>query len=76
MKFYTRDSDHKHRNDQEVTIIKMINEPDLDHDLEVLPMIKVRFADGVDLDVWSDELRDQDGKIMTTDDLAKIREGS
>lgn len=42
---------------QEVTIKKVIDRPDNEHDEEVLPMFLVEFNDGDDdLEVWQDEL--------------------
>lgn len=55
----TTDSELASRNGQTVTVIDTLNEPDDYHDAEVLPMHRVRFADGFEVEVWGDELADR-----------------
>jgi hypothetical protein len=56
MKLHTHDSELKERNGQTVEIIGHITEPSEEFDAEVLPMVRVRFADGQENVLWPDEL--------------------
>lgn len=46
------------RNNQKCEIIGKIDEPDDTHDAEVLPMYRIRFADGEEIEAWPEELYD------------------
>lgn len=52
----TTDSQLLDRNATPVEVIGHITEPNDEYDAEVLPMVKVRFEDGFETAVWSDEL--------------------
>jgi hypothetical protein len=54
--FKSTDSNLKHRNGQWVTVTEHITEASEEFDAEVLPMMRVRFADGYVTEVWPDEL--------------------
>lgn len=54
--FTTTDTEHAHRNGSQCTIIRTISEPDDTHDTEALPMHVVRFADGVEIEAFDDEV--------------------
>jgi hypothetical protein len=41
---------------QPFTVVKMYAVPDETHDLEVLPMYRVRFPDGFETDAWPEEV--------------------
>lgn len=58
IRFNTEASNLKHRNGRAVTIIKTITEanPEPGFDPEVLPMHRIRFADGFVTECWPDEL--------------------
>lgn len=51
------DSELVDRNGQLVEILGQITEPNEEFDAEVLPMMRIRFADGFETVVWPDELR-------------------
>lgn len=38
------------------TVVRVISEPDSDHDAESLPMFVIRFDDGVCIEAWEEEL--------------------
>lgn len=57
-RFYSTDSNLKHRNAQAVKIIREITDPAEGFDAEVLPMVEVKFGDGYVTQVWPDELRE------------------
>jgi hypothetical protein len=54
--FKTDQSTLTHRNGQVVTIVEHITEPSQGFDAEVLPMMRIRFADGYVTECWPDEL--------------------
>lgn len=54
--FRSADTAHRARNGQQCEVIRTITEPDASHDAEVLPMHVVRFADGVELEAFADEI--------------------
>jgi hypothetical protein len=37
-------------------VVKVIDQPDKDHDEEVLPMFLIHFEDGREIDAWPEEL--------------------
>lgn len=41
---------------QPYTYLGAITEPDNGHDEEVLPMYRIRFADGVEIETWPEEI--------------------
>lgn len=51
------DSELVSRNGRPVEIVGQITEPNDEFDAEVLPMTRIRFADGFETAVWQDELR-------------------
>ena len=44
------------RRGQEATVTEQIIEPNRDYDAEVLPMYRVRFADGTEIEAWPEEV--------------------
>lgn len=56
--FYTEtDSTLTHRNGQPIEVIRAIRHADEAHDWDVLPMFRVAFADGSEIECWRDEIR-------------------
>ncbi len=47
---------HRDRIGQPFTLVRTIDEPDETHDREVLPMYLIRFADGVEIEAWPEEV--------------------
>jgi hypothetical protein len=56
--FTTPYEQHKEREGQKIEVLAIISESDKTHDVEVLPMYKVRFSDGVEIEAWPEELGD------------------
>jgi hypothetical protein len=54
--FRTPYDQFKHRNGQFCYVVKVIDQPDKDHDEEVLPMFLIHFEDGREIDAWPEEL--------------------
>ena len=52
----SNDTDFKDINGATAYITRVIDEPDDQHDAEVLAMYVVEVEDGVDYEVWSDEI--------------------
>ncbi len=50
--------EYRERNGQEVTVVRTITEPDATHDREVLPMLVIRFPDGLEIEAWPFEIQD------------------
>ena len=44
------------REGQTFTVVSVISEPDENHDEEVLPMYRIRFADGEEIEAWPEEV--------------------
>lgn len=51
---------------QPFTIVAVIDEPDDTHDAEVLPMYRIRFADGFEVDAWPEEVLADDDEPCDT----------
>lgn len=45
------------REGQPCEVLRWVTDPDADHDAEVLPMAVIRFADGVEIEAWPEEVR-------------------
>ena len=54
--FVTPFEQHADRRGQAFDIIGKITEPDATHDAEVLPMYRIRFADGTEIEAWPEEV--------------------
>ncbi len=54
--FTTPFDQYSERKGQPFEVVGKITEPDADHDFEVLPMYRIRFADGVEIEAWPDEV--------------------
>ena len=54
--FMTPYDQYADREGQRVSIIEAITKADATHDAEVLPMFKVRFLDGVEIETWPEEI--------------------
>lgn len=54
--FHTGFEQHSERNGQPFTIIGYIDQVDDGHDAESLPMFKIRFEDGEEIEAWPYEL--------------------
>lgn len=54
--FKTDYSLYKHRNGQEITVVREITEPEEGFDAEVLPMFEIRFPDRHRIACWPDEI--------------------
>lgn len=54
--FRTGFEQYAERNGQPFTIIGFIDAPDADHDAETVPMFKVRFEDGEEIEAWPAEI--------------------
>ncbi len=56
--FYTEtDSTLVHRNGQPIEVLRAIRHADNAHDWDVLPMFRVAFPDGAEVECWRDEIR-------------------
>ena len=56
--FHTTDSSLRSRNGQRFEVVGDITKPDGTHDEEVLPMHRIRFEDGTEIEAWPDEIFD------------------
>ena len=54
--FNTTDPQYAHRNDQEVKLLGIINEPDETHAADALPMYKIAFHDDEVIEAWAEEI--------------------
>jgi hypothetical protein len=54
--FTTPYEQYASRNGQGFEFVRTISEPDSTHDAEVLPMYVIRFADGVEIEAWPEEV--------------------
>lgn len=54
--FTTPYGQHKDREGQPFELVRVIDAPDATHDAEVLPMYVVRFADGLEVEAWPEEV--------------------
>lgn len=45
-----------HREGDEFTVIRVIDQPDENHDAEVLPMYEICFTDGEQIEAWPEEV--------------------
>lgn len=54
--FQTPYEQHRHRQGHAFTVLKVIDKPDDKHDAEVLPMYRIRFADGGEIEAWPEEI--------------------
>lgn len=68
--FRTPYQQHAARDGQAFTVVRKITEPDDEHDEEVLPMYAIRFADGVEIDAWPEEV--EDVPLTLRDEIAAL----
>lgn len=54
--FRTGFDQYAERNGQPFAIIGYIDDVDAEHDQESLPMFKIRFEDGEEVEAWPDEI--------------------
>ncbi len=54
--FMTPYDQYPERDGQEITLLAAITRTDAQHDPEVLPMFRARFADGEEIEVWPEEI--------------------
>lgn len=54
--FATPYDQHADRTGQEMTHTGAITAPDVSHDLKVLPMFAAHFDDGLEIEVWPEEI--------------------
>ena len=54
--FTTPFEQHADRRGQGFRVLRVITEPDETHDAEVLPMYRIRFEDGFEIDAWPEEV--------------------
>lgn len=54
--FTTPFDQYANREGQRFNVLAKITEPDEDHDAEVLPMYRIRFDDGFEIDAWPEEV--------------------
>lgn len=54
--FLTPYDQYADRHGQEMTLTRAITAPDDSHDIEVLPMFEARFDDGLEIEVWPEEI--------------------
>lgn len=47
---------YRTRNGQSFTLMRVVDEPDDQHDEENLPMAVIRFGDGVEIEAWPEEI--------------------
>lgn len=47
---------HANRIGQSFTVLSVIDKPDESHDEECLPMYRVRFEDGTEIEAWPEEV--------------------
>ncbi len=47
---------YRDRNGEPFTVVCAIDQADDDHDDEVLPMYRIRFQDGVEIEAWPEEV--------------------
>lgn len=74
--FRTPYDQHADRRGQAFVIINKITEPDSTHDAEVLPMYRIRFEDGIELEAWPEEVETSspwvDGLAPRTDGRQEV----
>ena len=58
--FTTPYDQYADRQDQPFDVLAKITEPDDEHDEEVLPMYRIRFADGFVTEAWPEEVENND----------------
>lgn len=58
--FRTPYDQHRDRTGQPFTVLQVIDTPDSDHDAEVRPMYRIRFADGTEIEAWPEEVLDDE----------------
>lgn len=59
--FTTPYDQHRAREGQAFDVVAEIDKPDADHDAEVLPMFRIRFADGFEIEAWPEEVLASEG---------------
>ena len=60
--FDTRHSQHADRIGESFDVVRRIVAPDAEHDLDALPMYRIRFRDGAEIDAWPDEVEEPSRK--------------
>lgn len=48
--------EHADRDGQRFEFVALVHEPDDEHDAEVLPMYRIRFDDGTEIEAWPEEV--------------------
>ena len=54
--FTTPYKQHRDRAGQPFDVVRIIDRPDAIHDTEALPMYRIVFRDGVEIDAWPEEV--------------------
>jgi len=57
--FRTPYTQHADRDGQWCEVLRVISEPDENHDAEALPMYAIRFEDGTEIEAWPEELHEE-----------------